>query len=419
MAPPPFPMTGGRNRKSALKSTVKEDKKGKGKQRASPEEDESFFSEGHGGEVSFDMTVTEMGGRERYSRVEGEDEEENLGAVNWEWVEEERDWRGEILAALFSHTTFNTVDTSSVLPVTALPPTQVRATAFSSLTAPQSRSYAYSTSTFTARSTHQPTSTRSSSSMSRQNSHNSSTSHSLPVTAESSTSTGPLPTFHSLMNLRFPPHSSSEHVTSYETATRNLFTLLGRRMDPRLPLLSQTSLPYPSIADLDPTTSAHHLCSNLSHSFQVLLTILDEAGLIGPITALLSLINHLLYLFPTFARSILENSISDDDEVSTSQSRGMLSIVARMITRYGKIPSPSSLSSTPMEKRPFQNRRSRQAARNASSRAKKKNAGEEDRVFIEDSEKRESLLKELSAVVEGLAWRYSSEGTSNRNAEDQ
>ncbi|GAA5946190.1 hypothetical protein JCM3765_000148 [Sporobolomyces pararoseus] len=423
MAPPPFPMTGGKNRKSALKSTAKDDKKGKGKERASPEEDESFFSEGHGGEVSFDTTITEIGGRERYVRIEEEDEEGAVMASDWEWVEEERDWRGEILAAVFSHTTFNTVDTSSVLPITVPLPTQLRATAFSSLTAPNSRSYAYSTSTLTARSTHQPTSTRSSTSMSRQNSHNSSTSYSLPLTAETAVSTGPLPTFHSLMNLRFPPHSSPEHVTSYETATRNLFTLLGRRMDPRLPLLSQTSLPYPSIADLDPTTSAYHLCSNLSHSFQVLLIILDEAGLIGPITALLSLINHLVYLFPSFAKSILENSISDDDEVSTSQSRGLLSIVAKMITRYGKIPSPSSVSSSQslsaMDKRPFQNRRSKQAARNASSRAKKKNAGEEDRVIIEDSEKRESLLKELAAIFEGLAWRYSSEGLNNRNAEDQ
>ncbi|GAA5909659.1 uncharacterized protein JCM6883_004591 [Sporobolomyces salmoneus] len=424
MAPPPFPMTGGKSRKSALRSAGKErpieDKKGKGKE---VDEDDSFFSEGHGGEVSFDTTITDIGGRQRYVIDQDQAEGEEETAADWEWVEEERDWRGEILGAVFSHTTFSSIDTNSLLPLTGSLPTQLRATGFTGSTAPQSRSHAFSVSTFTARSTYQPTSTRSSTSMSRQNSHTSTTSYSPLLPPDPQASTGPVPTFHSLMNLRSPPNSSAELITSYELATRNLFTLLGRRMDPRLLLPSQPTFPYPTQADFDPSSSASHLCSNLSHSFQTLLSILDEAGLIGPITALLSLINHLVYLFPLFAQSILENSTTIDDEVTTSTTGGMIKLVAKMVSRYGKPSPPTSTSQASTAPMKLQNSRSRPATRISASRAKKRAAkGEEDRVLIEDAEKRESLLKELTALVEGLAWRYTTTfegGRSGRSAEEQ
>lgn len=434
MAPPPFPMTDGKIRKSALKSKEKErpvaDRKGKGKDTTTTEEDESFFSEGHGGEVSFDRTVTEIGGQ--LSLVDEQDEneldEDDHQDWDWEWVEEEREWRGEILAAVFSHTTFASIDTSSALPAMGNASTQqARATLLSNSTAPSSRFFTFSASTSHLRGSHQTASVRSSFGMSRQNSLNSSTSASS-AQADLSPSTAAVPTFHSLMNLRFPMNSPPTLVTAYETATRNLFLSLGRRLDPRLPLPSQNSLSYPSPADYDSTVSALHLCSNLSHSFQTLLTILDEAGLVGPITALLSLVNHLVYLFPLFSRSILEKSESLDDEAGPKPQNGLLSIVARMISRYGK-PTPA-LSSTSAqgpdatEKRPlpFQNRRSRQAARISSSRAKKKGTGQDelDRTVIEDKGKREALVRELTAVVEGLAWRYASEGAeASRNGEEQ
>ncbi|GAA6005220.1 hypothetical protein JCM11491_002625 [Sporobolomyces phaffii] len=439
MAPPPFPMTGGKSRKSALKPkeatgkerNVEERTRGKGKGRAIPEEDESFFSEGHGGEVSFDETITDARSHARYVE-EDEENEEDEGGWDWEWVEEDREWTGEILAAVFSHTTFTSIDVSSAHTNLGVPSTQLRSTFFSGSTAPQFRSSAFSAPTWISRSSLHSASARSSSSMSRQTSHNSATS-TLPSPApETSASAGPVPTFHALTNLRFPPTASPDHVAAYETATRSLFTLLGRRLDPRLPLSSQPSLPYPSAADFDPTTSALHLCSNLSHSFQALLAILDDAGLLGPIAALLSLINHLIFLFPLFVRSILENTNTGDadDTVGPSTKGGLLAIVARLISRYGKPPHPSSLPSSlgieASDKRApqFQSRRSRQAARTAGGRTRKRAmaGGEEehDRVPLEDPEKRESLLQELVAVLEGVAWRYASGGVERtRSGEAQ
>lgn len=421
MAPPPFPMTAGKNRKGALKSTIAEDRKGKGKETRVTDEDESFFSEGHGGEFSFSAINNGVGRNDGSGKDEPvvEEEEAEEDGPDWDWVEEERDWRGEILGALFSHTTFDSLDTSSSLP-TPVPTTHLRSTAFFGATAPHSRSHAFSASTLTARLTHQPTSTRSSTSMSRQNSHNSSTSFLAAVQPEPSPSPGPVSTFHALTNLRFPPNSSPEHVASYESATRNLFTLLGRRLDPRLLVLPQPSLQYPTQAEFDAPSSTSQLCSNLSHSFLVLLSVLNDAGLVGAMTALLSLINHLVYLFPVFATSILENSTTADDEASTASRGGMLALVAKMISRYGKPSNPSTLQASNAPEK-LQGRRFRQATRISASRAKRKaNRVEEDRVIIEDDKKRDSLVKELTAVVEGLAWSYTTEENKiSRAAEEQ
>lgn len=429
MAPPPFPMTGGKTRKSALKAKVQAkeagEKGGKGKERMRLEEDESFFSEGHGGEVSFDATVTNVEQQEldRGEEDEGTDGEEDW---DWEWVEEEREWRGEILAAVFSHTTFAPIDIALAMPpVGGAPSTQLRSTFQTGST---SRSFAYSNSAPTWRSTHHASTARSSGS--RQNSFNSTFSApSSMLPSDHLSSTGPSPTFHSLMNLRFPPTLPPSLASAYESATRELFTLLGRRLDPRLPSSSSAhSAPYPSQLDYDPISSALHLCSNLATSFTALLSILDQAGLIGPITALLSLINHLAYLFPLFAKSILDGALSGQDEVAEGIKGGMIVLLGKIITRYGKPSPPVPLMDTQSSnsqggKMPFtfHNRRSKQA-RTIIARDRQKRTGEhaEERVIIEDKGKHESLLNELSTLLECLAWRWASEAqVTSRNGEEQ
>ena len=430
MAPPPFPMTGGKGRNSALKGKAQEkeggDKVGKGKEKQRIEEDESFFSEGHGGEVSFDTTVTAV---EQQQGLDGEEDDEDPDGEegwDWDWVEEEREWRGEILAAVFSHTTFAPIDTTLAMPPAGgVPSTQLRSTFQGGST---SRSFAYSNSASTWRSTLHASTARSSGS--RQYSFNSASSAPSPlVSSEHLSSIGPSPTFHSLMNLRFPPTLPPTLNSAYESANRGLFTLLGRRLDPRLPQATTAhSAPYPSQLDHDPISSALHLCSNLSTSFTSLLSILDQAGLIGPLTALLSLINHLAYLFPLFAKSILDGVNSGLNEGAEGSKVGMIALLGKIITRYGKpapaVPALDAQSSASQSGRTpftFHNRRSKQA-KSTIARDRQKRTGEnsEERVIIEDKEKRESLLNELATLLECLAWRWASEGQGvSRNGEEQ
>ncbi|GAA5934078.1 uncharacterized protein JCM15063_000548 [Sporobolomyces koalae] len=430
MAPPPFPMTGGKTRRYAANKLNGDAPNDSGKRRMMAEEDESFFSEGHGGMINPSFGVSGAQTMDKVTEMDDEDEGEEAEDSEWEWVEEERDWRGEILAVIFSHTTPTTIDTTSALPFTGTTSaTQLRSTVVPNATGAFSRSFAYSATARSATSTGRSFGGANS----RQNSLGGS---SMSTTSPASTAPGPpVPTFHSLMNLHFPPSTASALTSSYESETRNLFTLLGRRLDPRLTPTIPNSPQVGYAEHADPLASTIQLCSDLSQSFQALLVILDQAGLIGPITALLSLINHLVFLFPPFALSLLSDSIPPQGSDTSTPSRkgGLLAILAKLITRYGKhvAPQPTPASSTAQsartgEKRSlaFQSRRSKQASRNAASRtggSKKKGIeeGEEDRILIEDSDKRDALLCSMTGIVEGLAWRWTvEEAKSSRNAQD-
>ncbi|GAA6057997.1 hypothetical protein JCM3770_006637, partial [Rhodotorula araucariae] len=215
---------------------------------------------------------------------------EEDGADAWAWVLEERDVRSELLAAVFTHTILTPLDVEpAVLPHIAYSlPHHHRSTIPAATLGNASNArlstarYGAAASTFAARSTAAaPAPTR-------------------------PTRSGPVPTFHALMNLHFPPSTPPALVAEYESITRELFTLLGRRLDPHglAPAAHLSLLPtYLALSASPDELETVLLAVGLARALAALLAVLEAATLAGPMTALLRLMAHLAFLFPPFAHA--------------------------------------------------------------------------------------------------------------------
>lgn len=180
----------------------------------------------------------------------------------------------QILSALFSHTTFTPLDTTSS--TAPMPPSQ-RST-FSLSRASPRLSHSHSL-------------------------------HSLPLvpTPLTTTTTEPIPTFHFLTNLRLPPTTSPSLAQEYEDTCRDLFSLIGKRQ-----------------GDHDGYT----LSSGIGEGLESLLRVLESASIVGPLVALFSLASSLILRFPAFGAYFL-----DDRPNGASEWMGLL---ARVVRRFGR-----------------------------------------------------------------------------------
>ncbi|GAA5965863.1 hypothetical protein JCM21900_004930 [Sporobolomyces salmonicolor] len=407
MAPPPFPTTLGakdpQGRRKSEKDRGREMDKGKG--RMLLQEDESFFSVGHGGGEEQDL-----GGMGEVTFDEGEEGAEGEWGQDWswEWIEEERGFRAEILCAVFTHTTFSPIDTTSSLPSNQL--THAHHHLHRS-TAPATASTFVASRTFTAPSTHRPAGCSSRSLLSVQ-----------PSLATPTAPTGPIPTFHALTNLRFPPSTPPALVTEYECLTRELFSLLGRRLDSHPPSHrhpSQLLLHYSSTGNSN--WDALLLAAALCASFEALLRVLDRAALVGPLTALLSLLGHLTFLFPVFSKALLNDPSVALAAAATgcagpTPSR-VIPLVARVVARYARPPPPvrtpvagfPAPGVDPRRALSFRSRRAKVSrpppAAAAAGESRKTDEIEAERIALLDGRKRGALVEAALEVLEGCAWR--------------
>lgn len=229
--------------------------------------------------------------------------------------------------------------------------------------------------------------------------------------------TTPVPTFHALTNLRFPPTTPATITTAYEELCREVFGILGRRSDSTP---STQHLPRAS----DEEAATRGFVNPLAHCLEGMVIQLDRAGLVGPLIQLLALISHLVLLFPAFSIYFLNASPSlvVDLPTPTAGSK-FIPLLARLLKRFGRPPSPSKIASdlaasTPggaslqltggKGKAKERSRRVRgvvmrpQQMLNGAKGALKD--GEEEKIEL-DSVKRERLLGKVLECLEGLAWR--------------
>ncbi|GAA5887974.1 hypothetical protein JCM5296_001518 [Sporobolomyces johnsonii] len=415
MAPPPFPATLGAKDPQGRRKSEKDrgSEKDKGKGRMLLQEDESFFSVGHGGGEEHDLggmgEVTFDDGAEG---AEGEGGQEDW---SWEWIEEEREWRAEILCAVFTHTTFSPIDLTSSLPSNQL--THPHHHLHRSTAAAGASTFTASR-TFTATSAHRSTfGGPSRSLLSAQ-----------PSPATLAPPTGPIPTFHALTNLRFPSSTPPALVTEYESLTRELFSLLGRRIDPHPHSQHHTSQLLPHASSTGNSDSdALLLASGLCASFESLLRVLDQAALVGPLTALLSLLGHLTFLFPAFSKALLNDpsvalAAAAAGRAGPTTPSGMIPFVARIVARYARPPPPSRAPVAgfpaaggvdPRRSLSFRSRKAKvsrppsAAAAAAAGGSGKADESEVERITLLDGRKRGALVEAALGVLEGCAWRLS------------
>ncbi|BGP34627.1 hypothetical protein JCM10296v2_006449 [Rhodotorula toruloides] len=379
------------------------------------------------GEMSERMLVEEdgqdLGGFEYGDLPMVQEEDEAIGELQWEWLAEQRDTRSELVAAVFTHTSLALIDTEPTV-VLAKPgnvtarPARYAATHASTTRATANARNALS-STFGGR-----TSTAAATAAQQ---------------ASASQPSGPYPTFPALMNLRFPSSTPPALVAEYESITRDLFTLLGRRLDPHSSPHSSSSssstspvLP-PSLSfgraySLDgshPTLEPLILAYGLASHFASLLKILEAATLSGPTTALLKLMAHLAFLFPTFALACCavtpaptlrtnEHAVTQRPQQSHAP-MPLLVLLGRIIARYGRpeLPSRDSLlprgsgpAGSTLTTRPaaIRSRKARVARTSSAAAAAKADEDAQERVQLEKG-KRGALLEAVLGVLEGIAWR--------------
>ncbi|GAA6002978.1 uncharacterized protein JCM10292_000278 [Rhodotorula paludigena] len=361
------------------------------------------------------------------------EEDDDEGEDAWVWVAEQHDTRSELLAAVFTHTTLVNIDTEPA----AVPPAAHQHSHHRSTLAAAGSTLASAGTARAGTARHGMLGTT-------LGTRGSAAAMSAPTRAAPS---GPVPTFHALMNLRFPSSTPPALVAEHESIARELFTLLGRRLDPHS--LSQpatsalASLP-PSLALLTSSSPEELetalLAYGVARSFAALLAVLDAATLVGPMTALMRLIAHLTFLFPPFAHAccvVSTKPASNAASSKTSTASGnaqseipLLSLLGRIIARYGrpeppsKDPAgPSSTSSSlhgrttpttasgPGSRTLLRSRKARVARPSGGGR--KRRAGEKDGGAAEEEEvrvplesgKRAKLLEALLAVLEGVGWR--------------
>lgn len=290
----------------------------------------------------------------------------------------------QITSALFTHVTFSHFDNES-----AIAPTLSASQRPSSL----SRSLLNGRLSGTA-STFRPAGT-----------HGAFSSRSMLVDlpASPSHSATPVPTFHALTNLRFPPGTESAVVAEHESLCRELFTLLGRRA------------PNPNGAAAADTSSAldtYLFVGALAHCLELLARLFEKTGIIGPLISILSLISTLVMLFAPFAEYYLGGAMmaqAADHSGSAPPPSKLMALLARIVKRYGRpIPPAEADSSTGKGRAKERSRRTRGVVmRSAKHLANGKNAAAaelDDAVPLEQG-KRVALLARVVELLEGLAWR--------------
>lgn len=213
--------------------------------------------------------------------------------------------------------------------------------------------------------------------------------------------TSPIPTFHYLTNFRFPSNTPHSIVADYEDVCRDIFTLIGKR---------KNTVSYDKSfegRELEEREEMYEFIRGLGIGLEGMIHLLEQAGTIGPLIPLLSLISTLVLLFPSFALYFLNDSRTIS--FSTSESK-LLPLLARIIRRFGKPSIPVRLgedvasSSNSMNDRGKFKERSRKlrlAAIRANAAVPKV---DHERVDVEPV-KRDSLVKITIEVLETLAWR--------------
>ncbi|ORY77576.1 hypothetical protein BCR35DRAFT_325508 [Leucosporidium creatinivorum] len=370
--PPPGPLFGvGGKRKSPSK---------KGKNVMLVEE---AVEEEMGGEEGMEVEME----TERWDAGEEQEEEDLMGG------NEGRDWRSEIISSIFTHTTYIHHDTESS---TSFPPSHSSRTLGSTSSSRLLTHSTFSSTRYTHPHSHA----------------NSSTGRLALPESPSSTPSGPIPTFHALTNLRFPPHTPANITANYEELCRELFGILGR---------SSTSLGVGGGAGEEEAALQQHFLNPLAHTLESLATQLERAGIIGPLIQLLALIAQLILLFPGFTAYFL--NASHTPTLNTPSK--FLPLLSRLLRRFGRPPSPSSsrsseLASTPggaslpsflgKGKAKERSRRVRgvvmrpqQIMGGVKGKGAEGGYGEE-RVELEGL-KRERLVGRVLECLEGLAWR--------------
>lgn len=125
--------------------------------------------------------------------------------------------------------------------------------------------------------------------------------------------------------------------------------------------------------------------------------LLDTAGIVGPLAALLSLISSLVLLFPQFAGYYL-----NDPLLSRYHTSKLLGLLAKVIKRFGR-PAPvvRVVEKSGKGKARDRSRRLRGVVLRPAS--KPTGVEEEERIELEPA-KRSALMFAVVEVLEGLAW---------------
>jgi hypothetical protein len=193
-----------------------------------------------------------------------------------------------------------------------------------------------------------------------------------------------IPTFHFLTNLRFPSGTPPATIAEYEEVTRDLFVTLGRR-----------TLRYNSLGE--DASDLASLVRGVGGGLEAMAYLLDNAGIVGPLSALLSLISSLVLLFPQFAGYYL-----NDHLLSRYHTSKLLGLLAKVIKRFGR-PAPvvRVVEKSGKGKARDRSRRLRGVVLRPAS--KPTGVEEEERVELEPA-KRSALMFAVVEVLEGLAW---------------
>lgn len=362
----------------------------------------------------------DLGGFEHGDLPMVQEEEDAIGESQWEWLAEQRDTRSELVAAVFTHTSLAPIDTEPAVALAKPGNVAARSATHAATHASTARA------TASARSGHPSTFGGRASTA---------TAAAAQQTPASQT-TGPYPTFHALMNMRFPTSTPPALVAEYESVTRDLFTLLGRRLDPHSPPFPSSSIQSPvlppsltlgrpySLDGSQPSIEPLLLAFGLASHFASLLQVLEAATLSGPMTALLKLMSHLAFLFPPFALaccavtttpSVRANGPAATQHQHSLAPVSLLVLLGRIIARYGRPELPSRDSLLPRNSGPpgatlttrpaaIRSRKARVARTSSASAAAKADEDAQERVQLEKG-KRGGLLDAVLGVLEGIAWR--------------
>jgi hypothetical protein len=212
--------------------------------------------------------------------------------------------------------------------------------------------------------------------------------------------TGPLPTFHSLTNFRFPLGTPAQIVEEYEEVCRLLFVTLGRRGG--------------RTGEEGDEEDGFDLAKGIGTGLERMARLLEKAGVIGPLISLLSLISYLVLLFPFFSLYFLNHPRLNHNRgsvLSVTQetvSSSLLSFLGSVIKRFGR-PAPVVRIGNNSNRG-----KAKERSRKIRGIVTKPVLTTETSERVElDPEKRAALLLTAMDVIEGLAWRI------DEAAEDQ
>jgi hypothetical protein len=389
-----------------------------------------------------------------------EDDDDDDASWSWEWVREDRDTRGELLAAVFAHITLGAIDTTPAVvqnPYTGPAAHNSTGRMGATMRASTARSGVPATATARSSSTAGRPRTQGRNSSVSAGAAAAATTPSSSTSAGSSSNIAKQPTIYALTNLRFPPTTAPALVTRYEDLSRDLFTLLGQRHHEMVrshPLASAAAAGTSKSTQAAPSDAAQRVCEILGRqdpeagplAFRLatilasMLHVLEAATLTGPMTALLKLISHLAFLSPLFAmvccgaEATNINNGSLPAQTNSTQKKAangvvvaptpLISLVGHIVARYCRPmpPDPDSLSATgrdalagssavirtrrPRVTRSLGGRRiSSSSAANANGGSGGKKGNLDHRVDNLDPAKRVGLVAAALALLEGVAWR--------------